>query len=83
MSHNVWADLGFDDADGMQRKCDLSIEIESVISEAKVTQSAAAMVMGISPVELSAMLRGHFEETPVEVLENYLQKLQGKLLSSK
>ena len=83
MSHNVWADLGFDDPDGMQRKCDLSIEIESVISEAKLTPSAAAMVMGISPVELSAMLRGHFEETPVEALENYLQKLQGKLLSSK
>ena len=80
MSHNVWADLGFDDAEGMQRKCDLSIEIEAVIRDAKLSARAAARTIGIAPAELSALLHGHFEDMSIAMLERYLETLRNSLL---
>ena len=80
MSHNVWADLGFQDAEAMQHKCDISIAIEALMNDAKVSRRAAAKAIGISADELSRILRGHFEELPTETLEGYLEALRGKVL---
>lgn len=80
MSHNIWADLGFDDPEGMQRKCDLSIQIETLMRDARITLRAAAKAMGIAPDELSAILRAHVEDIPVEMLERHLESLQVRLL---
>ena len=80
MSHNVWADLGFQDAEAMQQKCDISIAIETLMSDAKVSRRAAAKAIGISADELARIMRGHFEQLSTETLEGYLDALRGKVL---
>ena len=59
-STNVYADLGFPDADEMFRKAPLTTEIGKIIKARRWSQQKAAEVIGIPQPELSAMLRGHF-----------------------
>ena len=59
-STNVYADLGFPDAEAMFRKAQLTSEIDKIIKARRWSRRKAAEVVGIPQPELSAMLRGHF-----------------------
>ena len=59
-STNVYADLGFPDAEEMFRKAQLTGEIDKIIKARRWSRRKAAEVVGIPQPELSAMLRGHF-----------------------
>ncbi len=59
-STNVYADLGFPDAEEMFRKAQLTSEIDKIIKTRRWSRRKAAEVVGIPQPELSAMLRGHF-----------------------
>ncbi|NMQ21059.1 XRE family transcriptional regulator [Candidatus Competibacter phosphatis] len=59
-STNVYADLGFPDAEEMFRKAQLTNEIDKIIKTRRWSRRKAAEVVGIPQPELSAMLRGHF-----------------------
>lgn len=59
-STNVYADLGFDDADEMLVKAQLATKIGEIVSQRQLTQTQAADLLGISQPKLSNMLRGQF-----------------------
>ncbi len=59
-SGNVYADLGFPDAEEMLVKAQLTFKIGEIIKARRWSQQKAAEVMGIPQPKLSAMLRGHF-----------------------
>ena len=59
-STNVYADLGYPNADEMLRKAQLTSEIDQIIKARRWSQQQAAEVMGIPQPKLSEMLRGHF-----------------------
>jgi predicted XRE-type DNA-binding protein len=59
-STNVYADLGFPDADEMLRKAELATEIGRIIKGRQWTQQKAAETMGLSQPKLSELLRGRF-----------------------
>lgn len=59
-SGNVYADLGFPDADEMLIKAQLGTEIADVIKRRRLTQVKASEIMGISQPKLSGLLRGQF-----------------------
>ena len=59
-STNVYADLGFDDADEMLVKAPLATKIGEIVSQRQLTQTQAADLLGISQPKLSNMLRGQF-----------------------
>jgi len=59
-SGNVYADLGISDADEMFVKAQLAAKIADVIKLQKISQTRAAIVLGISQPKLFHMLRGHF-----------------------
>ncbi|MEZ5576601.1 MAG: helix-turn-helix transcriptional regulator [Candidatus Competibacteraceae bacterium] len=59
-STNVYADLGFPDAEEMFRKAQLTSEIDKIIKTRRWSRRKAVEVVGIPQPELSAMLRGHF-----------------------
>ena len=67
-SKNVFADLGFPDAETHLLKAGLVSRIQSVIDAQKLTQTAAARRMSVSPLELSRLLNGQFRDVSVERL---------------
>ena len=59
-STNVYADLGYDDAAGMQRRSQLAAEIARAIKARHLTQEAAAELLGIDQSKISRITRGQF-----------------------
>jgi predicted XRE-type DNA-binding protein len=59
-STNVYADLGFENADEMLVKAQLATKIGEIIQKRKLTQIQAAELLGIPQPKLSNMLRGQF-----------------------
>ena len=59
-SGNVYADLGFPDAEEMLVKAQLAMNIGKIIRRRKLTQKAAAKIMGLTQAKVSDMLRGRF-----------------------
>ena len=59
-SGNVFADLGLPDAEDMLLKSTIVIELRRLIAQRKLTQTAAAKLIGISQADLSRILRGQF-----------------------
>lgn len=57
---NVYADLGIDDAEEMLVKAQLAAKIAEIIKLRKITQTAAADLLGMTQPKLSNMLRGRF-----------------------
>jgi len=58
-SGNVFADLGFDNPEEMQLRADLVQQLREIITRRRLTQVAAAKLLGIRQPDLSALLRGH------------------------
>jgi predicted XRE-type DNA-binding protein len=59
-SRNVYADLGFPDADEMLVKAKLASEIRQIIKSWNLTQQRAAEMLGMREPKLAEMLRGNF-----------------------
>ena len=57
---NIYADLGFPDAEEMQVKAALATKIGEIIKHRHLTQTEAAQLLGITQPKLSGMLRGQF-----------------------
>lgn len=74
-SGNVFADLGLDDAGEHLIKAGLVVNISRIIRKRRLTQSAAAQIMGIDQPKVSAMLAGQFRGYSVERLMRFLVAL--------
>ena len=59
-SGNVFADLGLPDAEKLKIKSGLVIEIVKAVKRLEMTQTEAAMRMGLTQPKVSALLRGDF-----------------------
>jgi predicted XRE-type DNA-binding protein len=67
-SGNVFADLGLPDAEKLKIKSGLVIEIRKAIRSLGLTQSEAAIRMGITQPKVSDMMRGDFTALIVKVV---------------
>ena len=72
---NVFADLGLADPGGHQIKAGLVVRIHQIIRQRKLTQAAAAELMGIDQPKVSAMLAGQFRGYSVERLMRFMVAL--------
>lgn len=72
---NIFADLGYADADTHLLKAGLVNRIQDVISEHKLTQVKAAKRMGISQPDVSRLVKGQFRDISVERLMRALTRL--------
>ena len=59
-STNVYTDLGYANAEEMQRKSSLAAEIARSIKARHLTQEAAAALLGIDQAKISKITRGQF-----------------------
>lgn len=59
-SGNVYADLGFENAEQMLVKARLVAKISEIIRRRRLTQAQASELLGMSQTKLSNILRGRF-----------------------
>jgi len=72
---NVFADLGYPDAEERQTKLRLAYAINGVISRKRLTQAAAAGKLGINQPKVSALANYKLEGFSVERLMTFLTAL--------
>lgn len=72
---NIFADLGYRDAETHLLKAELMARVHDVLVERQLNQSAAGRVMGVSQPDLSRMLRGEFRDVSVERIMRMLTRL--------
>ena len=74
-SGNVFADLGIENPEEELTKAKLVWQIEQIIKKKKLTQIAAAKVMGINQPKVSALMRRKLDGFSVERLIHFLNML--------
>lgn len=72
---NLFADLGYADADTHLFKVQLVVHLKDVMTGRSMTQTAAAKVTGVSQPDMSRILKGHFRDISVERLMRMLTRL--------
>lgn len=71
-SDNIFADLGLPNAEETQLKSQIVIVLHRLMKAQKMTQTAAARLVGIGQPDLSHILRGQFRGYSVERLMRML-----------
>jgi predicted XRE-type DNA-binding protein len=74
-SGNVFADLGFADAEAHLLKAEITSQITQLIEKKGWTQSQAAERMSLDQPKVSRLLRGHFSGFSVDRLFAILNRL--------
>lgn len=74
-STNVYRDLGYPNADEMQRKSQLAAEIARSIKARHLTQEEAAVRLGIDQSKISRIVRGQFRGVSEAKLLELVTKL--------
>jgi predicted XRE-type DNA-binding protein len=72
---NVFADLGFPDAETHLLKAELIARVQDVMLERELTQTETAKITGVSQPDLSRMLKGRFRDLSVERIMRMLTRL--------
>ncbi|MQP63828.1 helix-turn-helix domain-containing protein [Niveispirillum sp. SYP-B3756] len=72
---NVFADLGFPDADSHLLKAQLVARLAAILKDLGLTQVEAARRMGVSQPDISRLLRGQFRDVSVERLLRMMVKV--------
>lgn len=74
-SGNVFADLGLDDGEEFLANANLALEIRNAIKAKKLTQKAAAQIMGLDQPKVSALVNGRVGGFSTERLMRCLTSL--------
>jgi predicted XRE-type DNA-binding protein len=72
---NVFADLGYSDADERQTKLRLAYALNQIVERRRLTQATAARLLGVSQPKISALRRYKLEGFSVERLMTFLTAL--------
>jgi predicted XRE-type DNA-binding protein len=75
-SGNVFADLGLADAEEFGTKMRLSVVINKILEERKLTQVDAAKVLGVNQPKISALRHYKLEGFSVERLMHFVTALK-------
>lgn len=74
-SGNVFADLGYLDAEEALAKSRLAQRIAEIIQRQKLTQARAALILGIDQPKISKLVRGQLREFSTDRLFRFLKAL--------
>jgi len=74
-SGNVFADLGFSNAEEMETKAQLVSQINSILRKRKLTQKEAGEILGIAQARVSLLSRGGLSGFSIDRLLRFLNKL--------
>jgi len=71
-SGNVFADLGFPDAEERLAKAELAQKIGAILQKRRLTQMQAAEILGVDQPKVSALLSGRLSRFSMEKLMQFL-----------
>lgn len=74
-SGNVYADLGFKDANERLVKAELASKINQIIDKRDLKQKEAAKILGINQPKVSALINGRLTDFSIERLIWFLNRL--------
>ena len=74
-SGNIFADIGFANDQEMLIKANLALKIAEIITQRRLTQMEAALVLGMPQPKLSKLLRGQFHGVSETKMLECLNKL--------
>jgi predicted XRE-type DNA-binding protein len=74
-SGNIFADIGFANDQEMLVKANLALKISEIITQRRLTQTEAALVLGMPQPKLSKLLRGQFHGVSEAKMLECLNKL--------
>ena len=74
-SGNVFSDLGLRDADEKKTKVRLAVAIKQIVQSRRLSQTAAARVLGINQPKISALVNYRLDGFSVERLMHFLNAL--------
>lgn len=72
---NVFADLGYADADTHLLKAELVARVQDIMTDRKFSQTKVAGMVGVSQPDISRLLKGQYREISVERIIRMLTKL--------
>jgi predicted XRE-type DNA-binding protein len=75
-SSNVFADLGFPDAEELHTKAGLTVTILKILERRRLTQAQAAKILGVSQPKISALKNYKLDGFSVERLMVFLTALR-------
>ncbi len=78
-SGNIFADLGFDDADELYTRTALGIQVMKTIREEGLSQKEAGKLLGLKQPEVSAIMRAKFSRFSQERLIGFLNRFEQKV----
>ncbi len=78
---NVFRDVGFsaEKAASLKIRADLMIEISKIIKRRKLTQAAAAKLMGVTQPRISDLVRGKIELFSIDTLVDIIARTGGSV----
>ena len=74
-TQNVFADLGYADADTHLLKAELAACVQDIMADRKLNQTAVSKMVGVSQPDISRMLKGQYRDISVERIIRMLTKL--------
>lgn len=72
---NVFADLGYANAETHLLKAQLMSRVMDIMAERKLSQTTAAEIVHVSQPDISRMLKGQFRDVSVERIMRMLTRL--------
>jgi predicted XRE-type DNA-binding protein len=73
---NVFSDLSLPDADELLAKAQLASAISDIIDERRLTQAAAADLLGTTQPQVSNLVRGRLDGFSLERLARFLNRVE-------
>jgi predicted XRE-type DNA-binding protein len=75
-SGNVFRDLGFpvEEAESLKLRADLMVQIRRLIEDRKLTQAAAAKMLGVTQPRVSDLVRGRIDLFSIDTLVDMLAR---------
>lgn len=74
-SGNVFADLGFENADEELLKAQLAIRIRTLVADKRLTQAKAAQILQVAQPDVSNIVNGRVSGFSLERLFNLIRRL--------
>ena len=78
-SGNIFADLGFEDADEHFTRAQIGFYVFKIIEERGLKQKETAKLLGISQPDVSHLMNGHFYRFTTDKLMDFLKRLEQKI----
>jgi predicted XRE-type DNA-binding protein len=78
-ARNVFADLGFKDAEQLMARSQIGFHVFKILEQKRLKQCEIASILGIAPSDVSHLMNGHFSRFTTDKLLDFLRRLDRKM----